>query len=366
MDAPLSIYIHIPFCIKRSRGDAPNVCEAGSGVRRDYLKALEREIEAGLELVENRPVSSIFVGGGGSMLLPDEFARLLLKLKRAARPVRGMELTIRFVPETLQSATLSGLNICSFNRVSVEALCQREKDFRFLGTSYGYATVEDGMNMLSLFKYPNCDVELLYGIPGQSEKAFENALCSYTNFRNVTHVTLRPYAGNDAVADAELGERFAFAAAYLGERGFRLYADGRFAKPGRECQFALDEAHDVERLGFGAAARTVMDGYSYENTADVARYIEGSASFEKIAVNPVRLDEGSTLCRRAALRLQLNEGFDYVEAGFAMLGAKFERLAEMGLVELESPTVRPTLLALRAPERVRAVLCCSCCERDGI
>lgn len=83
------------------------------------------------------------------------------------------------------STSLSGLNICSFNRIALEALAQRDQDFAFLDAPFAYGTVEDGLNMATLFKFPNCDVELVYGLPDQSPRALENTLCAYANFHNV-------------------------------------------------------------------------------------------------------------------------------------------------------------------------------------
>jgi len=352
----LSLYIHIPFCIQKHKADPPGVCVAGPETRRRYLQALEQELEAAEEILSEHCLSSIFVGGGGSLLKSDDFARLLLKIKRSTECLKGMELSIRFLPETLISTTLSGLNIASFNRVSLEALCGRERDFQFLGSSYDYDVIEDGMNMLNLFKYPNCDVEILYGLPEQSLRALENTLCLYTNFQNVCHLTLRPYTGEGAAEDSMQEEQFAHACAYLEGRGFRLYGAGRFAKPGMECRFFTQEALGVDRLGLGAGAKSALDGFCYENTAELSRYLEHAANFEAIVENPMELDEKSALKRRLALRLQLAEAFDPKAMGFESLRAELDALREQGYIQKEADCIAPTLLALRAPERLQKAL----------
>lgn len=54
MSSPVSIYIHVPFCLKRHKAAAPDVCEAPRELRQRYLDALDREIEAGGDLIDGR------------------------------------------------------------------------------------------------------------------------------------------------------------------------------------------------------------------------------------------------------------------------------------------------------------------------
>lgn len=355
MSSPVSIYIHVPFCLKRHKAAAPDVCEAPRELRQRYLDALDREIEAAGDLIDGRELASVYVGGGASLLRPDLLARTILGLKRRMKPVRAMELTVHFAPQALVSTSLSGLNICSFNRIALEALAQRDQDFAFLDAPFAYGTVEDGLNMATLFKFPNCDVELVYGLPDQSPRALENALCAYANFHNVNHVTLRPYTGEGRLDDAVLAERFAQATTYLGSRGFALYGANRFARPGKECRFFVQECEGAERIGFGAAAQSQVDGFCYRNTPDIGRYLEGAGSFEAITVDPVQLDPAADQLRRLALRLQLAAAFELEEVlgtPAPQVRRALEHLAQEGLAQTDGKRVQATALALRRPELV--------------
>lgn len=354
MENSLSIYIHIPFCIKKHKAACELVCEAGAETRNAYLAALTREIDEATEVLEGKTLQSLYVGGGASLLAPDDLARLLLGLKRRMEIPAGMEFSIRFLPETLISPCLSGLNMCSFNRVCIEALCEREKDFRFLGTSYDYAMIEEGINMLSLFKYPNCDIELLYGLPEQNFNTLRNLLTIYTNFHNARHITLLPYTGEGAQDEVTQDVQFVEAVRFLTERGYVLYAANRFAKPGAECRFFYQACMGLERLGFGLGAKSCLDGYSYANTTDLSRYIERAGDFSAIVENPLALDAVTLEKRRAALRFQLSEGLSMEE--FPTLEADFARLVEAGYAQMEAGRLQPTLAALSRPERARQLL----------
>ena len=357
MSSPVSIYIHVPFCLKKHNASTPDVSASPRDVRQRYLEALECEIQNAGELIDGREVAGLYVGGGGSLLRPDLLARLVLDIKRRMQPVRGMELTIRFAPETLISTTISGLNICSFNRISVEALAQRDKDFSFLETPFTYETIEDGLNMASLFKFPNCDIELLYGLPDQSAKAFENTLCAYANFHHVGHITLRPYLGAGRLSEEQRTERFEQAVDYLTRRGFALYGANRFARPGKECRFFLQECAGIDRIGFGAGAHTVLDGCWYHNTSDLGTYLEHAGDFGAIVAQAGVIDTAQDLYRQTALHLQTAQGCSYTPGAVPDLEQRLAQLAADGLVSLDGACVRPTHRGLQRPDLIRSALC---------
>ncbi len=171
----------------------------------------------------------------------------------------------------------------------------------------------------------------------------------------MNHVTLRPYTGEGRLDDAVLAERFAQATTYLGSRWFALYGANRFARPGKECRFFVQECEGTERIGFGAAAQSQVDGFCYRNTPDIGRYLEGTGSFEAITVDPVQLDPAVDQLRRLALRLQLAAAFELEE----VLGTPapqvrhaLERLAQEGLAQTDGKRVQATAMALRRPELV--------------
>lgn len=307
----VSVYLHIPFCIKRRKGEKPNLFPANRETRNLYLSALEKEIFAAGDLLEGREVSSLYVGGGiATVLSPDNLARMLVRFKRHYSVAFDLELTIRAAPQTLISPCLSGLSMCGFNRISIDALSASSKLLENLGASHRLGHLDDGYIMLDAFRIRNISGDILYGIPGQSWNALRNTLVCCAASPDQTHVNLLPYelAEQEGVPDEALLEHYTLARDFLESGGFKEYGAGRFARPGFECRFLLDEYEDVPRVGFGLGARSCVDGFAFQNTADLNAYIRHAPDYTKLISQSLELDAPAQQKRYAALRLQSSKG----------------------------------------------------------
>jgi coproporphyrinogen III oxidase-like Fe-S oxidoreductase len=337
-----SVFINIPFCIKRRKGDEVTMDTASRETRNAYLTALEKEVFAAGDLLEGKEVTSLYIGGGfASMLSPDRIARMLLNFKRTYQHSKGMELTIHFAPETIGSPSLSGLNVCNFNRVSVEALSVNDGLLQQLGTSYRFDDIDDAYTLLNTFEYNNISSDIMYGLPGLQKNSLRNAIIYATSTHHQTHVNLLPYelAKQEGISIGELEEQYLFAKALLENRGFREYGAGKFARPGREWRFALNECHGVDRIGFGLGARSHVSNLVFQNTTDLNSYIKNSPTFTSLIALSAEFDQTAMRKRYLLSRLQLAEGIDphLFEGEFEcklydVLGEKMRALTKEGLV----------------------------------
>lgn len=385
-DRDVVVFIRVPFCAKEHKGDAFGAVRAGKQAREDYLDALRREIEASADLFEGRRVRSVYVGGGiAAAADPDKLSRMLIELKRRVETVRGMELTVRFSPQTLTVPSMSAFNACSFNRVALEVLSTKDDCLKALGSPHSVAEVTTAIDCLNAFCAPNVDCELLYGIPGQTPRTLRNSAVICRGGRGMTHVTLRRFeepaasatagdAEDDAVvggtADAASGVpteeglrgQFEAAAGELARNGYRHYAAGRFAREGFQSDYVLSEALGVDRIGFGLGAQSFLGSTSYRNTCDFNEYLAHSGDFTRI-VRDVAEWDGRDLARRyVGGRLGLDTGVSLAElegahpAEASSFAGLWGRLESKGLAVEKSGAIVPTEEGMRRHDEVEQLV----------
>lgn len=311
---PVNVFFNIPFCIEKRRGGTGHV--VGRDTRNAYLGALNREIDAAGDLFEGKEIKSVYVGGGiATVLSPDRLARTILNFKRIYNVDGNAEVTIAAAPETLVSACLSGLNICNFTRLEVEVLSYSNRTLEYLRASHRNTDIDDGFTMVGTFRYPNVGATIIYGVPNQTLAEFRNTLVTCLALPAMCHISAFEYelSAEEGVGEDERLEQYNYIKNYLKDKGFVEYGAGRFAKPGSECAYYINEGNCMERIGFGAGAVSFNDGYVINNTSDTSKYINGAGDFTK-TTQSVYLLEGETEYKRYFfMKLSLCSGMDAAE-----------------------------------------------------
>ena len=356
----LVVFIRTPFCAKEHKADIYQAIHGTKTARDQYMDALDREIKAAGELFEGRRVRAIYVGGGAApVAAPEKLARTIIEFKRSVERVRGCEVTMRFSPKTVSSPSLTTLNSCSFNRVTLEVLSARNEVLENIGAPHLNRDIAEAVGFLGVFGAANIDCEMLYGIPGQTPTTLRNDAVICTGGRGMTHVTLRAYRGEgcEDVSDDQRREQFYAAHDYLEQEGHHMYTSECFARDRFVGEFANCEAHGIDRVGFGLGAQSFVDGMSWRNTHDFDEYVTHSDDFENVVRDIVQWDAGALARRDVSLGLARRDGFDPNElaekAPEIAEGLKrlTENLCAEGLATIEGCLVVPTVEGLRrAPE----------------
>jgi oxygen-independent coproporphyrinogen III oxidase len=363
----ISVYIHIPFYIKLRLGEDALLVPSTRETRNAYLDALEDEMMSAGDLLEGRRIASISIGGGiATVVSPDRLARIMIKFKRTYNVEPGAELSVTAAPQTLVSPCLSGLNMCSINRISIIALTPIDELLETIEAPHRLQDLETGTEILGKFGYPNLDALLLYGIPGQTLAHIHNTLVAFTSMKGLKHVTLQRYELSEqlGITRDECEAQYSHAVETLVERGMNQYTAECFARKGWESHFVMHELLGMERAGFGLGARSCIDHVISQNTTDFDSYLRDSADFTKVITGAVEMSEPDRMRRFAALRLQLVEGFteaDYLDefggATGGALSALIDPLVAAGLVSHANGSYQPTPTGLaRSKDVVRAVM----------
>lgn len=261
---PLALYIHVPWCVRKCPYCDFNSHEARGAIpEAEFAQALILDLESALPQVWGRRVYSVFFGGGTPSLLAATTVDAILSAVRARLPLASdAEITLEANPGTAEAQKFRDFRAAGVNRLSLGIQSFDDARLRALGR------IHDGNEArraaeLALTVFDNVNLDLMYGLPGQSVAGavadLEAALAFAPPHLSAYHLTLEPNTlfhrhppelpPDDETAEAEAAFR-----ARLAESGYRHYETSAYAKPGRECRHNLNYWHFGDYLGIGPGA----------------------------------------------------------------------------------------------------------------
>ena len=264
---PLSVYVHLPWCLKKCPYCDFNSHEWKDGAPPEarYLDALCADLEAALPFIWGRRIHSIFIGGGTpSLFAPSSIDRLIGDL-RARLPLEpGCEITLEANPGTFERDRFRDFHAAGVTRLSIGVQSFDDAKLRALGRVHDGAQARAAIDEArAVFETFNLD--LMYALPGQTLAEFEADLRSALAFQpphlSVYHLTIEPNTlfakyppsvpDDDAAFDM-LDRITELTAA----QGLERYEVSAFAKPGHRCGHNLNYWQFGDYLGIGAGAHS--------------------------------------------------------------------------------------------------------------
>jgi len=261
---PLSLYVHVPWCVRKCPYCDFNSHEAKQSVpEADYVAALIADLESALPSIWNRPVHSVFFGGGTPSLLSVQAVDTLLAAFRARLPLSpSAEITLEANPGTVEADKFAGFRAAGVNRVSLGIQSFDDAKLQALGRIHSAAEAKRAIE-LALKHFDQVNIDLMYALPRQTEAELRQDLATAVAFGtphlSAYHLTLEPntpYAHNppplpddDAAADMQDLVEETLAAA-----GYQHYETSAYAKPGNACFHNTNYWTFGDYLGIGAGA----------------------------------------------------------------------------------------------------------------
>ncbi|MEY4563293.1 MAG: hypothetical protein RLZZ618_2570 [Pseudomonadota bacterium] len=327
---PLSIYVHLPWCLKKCP-----YCDFNSHEQRDtggipearYLAALRADLEAALPFIWGRRVHSVFIGGGTPSLFSPEGIDQLITDLRARLPLEpACEITMEANPGTFERDRFRAFRAAGVTRLSIGVQSFDDDKLLALGrvhnAAQACAAVDEARDAFDTF-----NLDLMYALPGQTPAQFEADLTRALAFEpphlSVYHLTIEantmfakhpPVVPDDDTAFDMLDlitERTALT-------GLERYEVSAFARPGHRCAHNLNYWNFGDYLGIGAGAHTklsfphrvVRQVRFREPARYMAQALAGSAVSQdneversqlpfEFMLNALRLKEGFELSRFA-------------------------------------------------------------------
>ncbi|MFQ2223461.1 radical SAM family heme chaperone HemW [Aeromonas enteropelogenes] len=262
---PLSLYIHVPWCVQKCPYcDFNSHAQKGELPHLEYVAALLEDLEQDLKWAQGRPLSSIFIGGGTPSLLTVAAMQALLDGVRARIPLTAdCEITMEANPGTVEADKFAGFQRAGINRISIGVQSFQQEKLTRLGRIHGPEEARKAAALAHAIKLPTFNLDLMHGLPDQSlDDALydlQQAIDCAPPHLSWYQLTIEP---NTAFAskpprlpeDDTLWDIYEQGHAMLTARGYQQYEISAYAKEGYQCRHNLNYWRFGDYLGIGCGA----------------------------------------------------------------------------------------------------------------
>ncbi len=271
---PLSLYIHIPWCVKKCPYCDFNSHEARHDVPEErYLDALIKDLENELPNIWGRSIESIFIGGGTPSLFSAEAIDSLLKRLRERLVIRpNIEITMEANPGTFEQNRFTGFRKAGINRLSIGIQSYNDIHLKKLGRIHGRDEALKAASIAQHAGFDNFNLDLMFGLPNQTtQEALDDLQLAIEQSPNhiswyqltieentLFHYSPPPIPNDDLIWDMQQKGQ-----ALLKKAGYEQYEVSAYAKENQSSKHNMNYWEFGDYLGIGAGAHgklTMPDG----------------------------------------------------------------------------------------------------------
>ena len=359
---PLSLYVHLPWCIKKCPYCDFNSHEmAGAELpEQRYIDALIADLEASLPLIWGRSVHSIFIGGGTpSLFSPAAIDRLLAELRARLRLDADCEITLEANPGTFEKDRFKAFRHAGVTRLSVGVQSFNDAHLKALGrvhdSAQAIAAVQEAAANFETF-----NLDIMYALPGQTleglEKDMRQALALSPPHISIYHLTIEPNTYFAKFPPVIPEEDLAYAmldriTEMTAQAGMQRYEVSAYAKPGHRCFHNLNYWQFGDYLGIGAGAHSKLS-FAHRIVRQVrwrepGLYIDNALAGEAVS-QEAEVSRADLPFEYMLNALRLRDGFklqDFAEKTglpVSALQTGLDEAERKGLIERDLTSLRPT------------------------
>lgn len=276
-----SVYIHIPFCKSIcSYCDFCKMLYNGPWVTQ-YLNALINEIQ---DKYLGEEIKTLYIGGGTPSALSIKDLRYLFEIISRFNLEKIEEFTFECNLNDINEELLQLLKENRVNRLSVGIESFNEDKLKFMERSHTFVEAKDKMKLMRKFGFDNINLDLMYGIPGETLKDLKKDLdlilklepdhiSTYSLIvEDNTKVGISGVLPIKEELDASMYE---YICDKLDMKKYVHYEVSNFALKGKESCHNLQYWNNNEYYGFGLGASGYIHGVRYENTRSLTKYVKG-------------------------------------------------------------------------------------------
>lgn len=331
VNAPLSFYIHIPYCVKRCgycdfNTYTPAELQITTGlaeISRSYIDLLIDEAKLARASAPSAGlIPTIFFGGGTPTLMePSDLARILDELKASFGFSSDIEITIEANPDTLTLAKLNALRDIGINRISLGMQSTTPHVLKVLDRTHNPANVGSAVTWARAAGFGHISVDLIYGTPGETLADWRETLLEAISF-DVDHISA--YAliveegtklaaqvkrGEVAIPDDDLmADKYLLADQLFSSAGLHWYELSNWSKPQGECRHNIAYWQGKNWWGLGPGAHSHIDGKRWWNVKHPSSYRDRLVSGESPAADAEVLTAEQVESERIMLEIRLQTG----------------------------------------------------------
>jgi oxygen-independent coproporphyrinogen-3 oxidase len=360
---PLSVYVHLPWCLKKCPYCDFNSHEMPSKELPEsaYLDAVCADVEASLPLVWGRQVHSVFIGGGTPSLFSSQgIARLISDLRARLNMVPDCEITLEANPGTFEKDRFHAFRQAGVNRLSVGVQSFNDQHLQALGRVHNadqaFAAVEEAAKAFDTF-----NIDLMYALPGQSMAQLDadvgRALSLKPPHLSIYHLTIEPntFFAKHPPADLPIEDTAYDMLDHISDKtqaqGLQRYEVSAYAQAGHRCWHNTNYWQFGDYLGVGAGAHSKIS--FAHRVMRMVRYRDPKLYMQKAmaegAVTSVEEISRAQLPFEFMLNaLRLKDGFDLQSfldrtgLPLSAINAALDKAVALGLLERDMRQVRPT------------------------
>ena len=359
---PLSLYIHLPWCLKKCPYCDFNSHEmrAAELPEQPYLNALLADLEAALPLIWGRSVQTVFIGGGTpSLFSPQAIDQLIGGVRARVKLAANAEITLEANPGTFEKDRFRAYRGAGVTRLSVGVQSFNDGFLQVLGRVHDRAQALDALAEAATY-FDTFNLDLMYALPGQTLDDVRQDVATALRFKpphlSIYHLTIESntfFAKHPpAPVDDDLAaDMLDLITELTGQDGMQRYEVSAYARTGHACQHNLNYWQFGDYLGLGAGAHSKLS-FAHRvlrqvRLRDPARYmtqaLAGNALAQENEVSRADLPfEFMLNALRLADGFELQQFADRTGLGLNAIAAALDAAEHQGLLQRSLTHAQPT------------------------
>ena len=353
----ISIYLHIPFCVRKCLYCDFLSAPGSDEVRERYVKRLIREITEESVNYGHYKVKSVFLGGGTpSLLTPWQITEVMESVRKNYSLEKDCEISIEANPGTVSEDKAAAWMNAGINRVSIGVQSLVDEELRLLGRIHTVRDFYQTYKTIIKSGFSNINIDLMTAIPGQSPDSCRATLQAVADLEvKPAHVSAysliieegTPFYQNRPVLPDEETERELYKITYefLRNEGYQRYEISNYALPGFACRHNQVYWKRGNYVGFGIGAASMVENVRFSNGRDIETYLRYGAQKEQVQ----KLTVEEQMEEFMFLGLRLTRGVDLEEfhmrfgkTAEEIYGKQIITFERQGLMEREGMRLRLT------------------------
>lgn len=293
----ISIYIHIPFCVKKCQYCDFLSAPADSRAQEVYLRALKQEIREQAARYREYEVQTVFIGGGTPTAVPcEKLCEVLKTVFTCYRVNPQAEISMEANPGTVTKEALLAYRKAGINRLSIGLQSTDDGELKLLGRIHTYRDFLQTYRWAQEAGFTNINLDIMSALPGQSVENYKKTLETVLSLRpqHISAYSLIVEEGTpfyekygqeseklqatgekqpDLPSEEEEREMYALTEKLLATAGYHRYEISNYALPGRECRHNRVYWKRGNYVGFGLGAASMVENVRFENTRKMQEYL---------------------------------------------------------------------------------------------
>ncbi len=293
----ISIYIHIPFCVKKCQYCDFLSAPADSRAQEVYLRALKQEISEQAARYREYEVQTVFIGGGTPTTVPyEKLCGILESVFSCYRVNPQAEISMEANPGTVTKEALLAYRKAGINRLSIGLQSANDGELKLLGRIHTYRDFLQTYRWAQEAGFTNINLDVMSALPGQSVENYRKTLETVLSLKpqHISAYSLIVEEGTpfyekygqeseklqatgekqpDLPSEEEEREMYALTEKLLAAAGYHRYEISNYALPGRECRHNLVYWKRGNYVGFGLGAASMVENVRFENTREMQKYL---------------------------------------------------------------------------------------------